>query len=87
MNEVLRDLTTVLMAIIGVAILALLVSKKSNTTGVINSSSSAFNSALGTAESPVTGYDPGPPIYSQSGFLGTSFQIPELGAGFLGGAG
>jgi hypothetical protein len=90
MNEVLRDLTTVLMAIIGVAILALLVSKKSNTTGVINSSSSAFNTALGTAEGPVTGYSPGAPIYAQNNGLGNllgDFAIPELGAGFTGATG
>lgn len=87
MNEVLKDLTTVLMAIIGVAILALLVSKKSNTSGVLNAGSSAFNTALATAEGPVTNYSPGPPIYSSSGGLGDLFHIPELGAGFLGGNG
>jgi hypothetical protein len=46
---------TIATAIIGVAILAVLVSQKSNTTGVIQAFGSAFSNALGVAESPVTG--------------------------------
>lgn len=46
---------TVLTAIIGVAIIAVLVSKNANTTQVISAGGSAFSSALGTALSPVTG--------------------------------
>jgi PRD1 phage membrane DNA delivery len=76
-SEVLRDITTVALAIVGVAVLAVLVSRRSNTTGVINASSSAYNTALATATGPVTGYDPGPPIYR-----GNSFSLPDLGAGF-----
>lgn len=78
MGEALKDLTTVLLAIVGVAILAVLVSKQSNTTGVVNSGSSAFNTGLATAEGPVTGYSPGAPIYASS-----SLGFGELGAGFL----
>jgi hypothetical protein len=77
-SEVLRDVTTVALAIVGVAVLAILVSRRSNTAGVINSSSSAYNSALATAVGPVTGYDPGPPIYRSGGFG----ALPDLGAGF-----
>jgi hypothetical protein len=54
-NNLVTSVVTVLMAIIGVAIIAVLVSKQANTTGVINAGSSAFSSALGTALSPVTG--------------------------------
>jgi PRD1 phage membrane DNA delivery len=76
-SEILRDVTTIALAIVGVAVLAVLVSKQSNTTGVINSSSSAFNTGLATAEGPVTGYSPGSPIYSSS--FG---EISELGSGY-----
>lgn len=85
MNSILKDLTSVLLAIIGVALFAVIVSKRSNTTGVINSSSSAFNTGLATAAGPVTGYSPGPPIYaSQSSSLLATFGlgVSELGAGF-----
>lgn len=46
---------TILMAIIGVAILAVLVSRQSNTTGVLSAFGTAFSGILGTAVSPVTG--------------------------------
>lgn len=48
-------LSVVATAIIGVAVLAVVVSKNSNTTSVITSTSSAFSGALSTALSPVTG--------------------------------
>jgi hypothetical protein len=81
-NEVMRDITTIGLAIVGVAVLAILVSRNANTSGVINASSSAYNSALATAEGPVTGYSPGPPIYAGSGFGLGNFQS-EFGAGHL----
>jgi hypothetical protein len=65
-----RELISVLMAIIGLAVLAVLVSRNANTTGVVNSASSAFNTALATAAGPVTGYSPGAPIYAASGGAG-----------------
>jgi len=46
---------TIATAIVGVAILAVLVSQKSNTTGVVQAFGSAFTNALGVAEAPVTG--------------------------------
>lgn len=78
-----KDLTTILLAIVGVAVLAVLVSKRSNTTGVFNSASSAFNSGLATAEGPVTGYSPGPPIYATSGLgLFGAGGLGDVGSGF-----
>lgn len=47
--------TTVLLAIVGLGILATLVSKNANTTGVIDSGGRAFTSALSAAEGPVIG--------------------------------
>ena len=49
MDKILSDGTSVLMAVVGVAILAVLVSKNNNTQGVISSASSGFASILGTA--------------------------------------
>ena len=54
-DQLISSVVTVLTAIIGVAIIAVLVSKNANTTGVISAGGSAFSSALGTALSPVTG--------------------------------
>ena len=46
---------TIALAIVGVAIIAVLVSQKSNTAGVVQSVASGFGNSLGVAESPVTG--------------------------------
>ena len=54
-EKVITSIVTVLVAIVGVAIIAVLVSKNSNTTGVISAGGSAFSSSLGTALSPITG--------------------------------
>lgn len=63
-DQFLTSLVTVATAIIGVAILAVLVSKNSNTSGVIQSASSGFSGALGTALGPIMG---------GSGIMGGSF--------------
>jgi membrane DNA delivery protein len=54
-DQLITSVVTVLMAIVGVAIIAVLVSKNANTTGVIGAGASGFSQALGTALSPVTG--------------------------------
>lgn len=50
-----EKLVTIAVAITGVAILALLVSKNANTAGVIGAAGKAFSQSLGVALSPVTG--------------------------------
>jgi hypothetical protein len=55
MNQLWSGVVAVLMAIIGVAILSVILSKNSNTTSVLSSAQQAFSGALGTALSPVTG--------------------------------
>jgi hypothetical protein len=55
MNQIWGGIVTVLTAIIGVAILATLVSKNANTSGVLTAGGNAFSGILGTALSPVTG--------------------------------
>lgn len=54
-ESLVSSVTSVLLAIVGVAIIAVLVSKNANTSGVISSGGSAFSQDLGTALSPITG--------------------------------
>lgn len=54
MDQLYTSLVTIATAIVGVAMLAVLVSRNSNTAGVINAGGNAFSGALGVAISPVT---------------------------------
>lgn len=54
-DSLITSVVTVLMAIIGVAIIAVLVSKNANTVGVIGGTSTAFNNGLLAALSPLNG--------------------------------
>jgi uncharacterized membrane protein (Fun14 family) len=55
MDGAMEKIVTIAVAIIGVATLAVLVSRNANTSGVIKSAGDAFSKALGTAISPVAG--------------------------------
>lgn len=55
MNGAGEKVVTIAVAIVGVATLALLVSRRANTAGVIKAAGGAFQGALATALSPVTG--------------------------------
>jgi len=55
MNTFVEALVTIAVAIVGLGVVATLVSKNAQTPQVIQSAGSAFSNALGTAESPVTG--------------------------------
>lgn len=55
MNEIFKDITGVAMAIVGVAILAVIVSKQNDTAGVLGAASSGFASVLGVAMGPAGG--------------------------------
>jgi hypothetical protein len=55
MGNTVGQITTVLTAIVGVAILAVLVSRRSQTPAVIKEFGNAFSGALNAATSPVTG--------------------------------
>lgn len=72
MDNFLTSIVTVLMAIIGVAIVAVLVSSKAQTGQVLTAGGQAFSGVLQTALSPVTG--------SSSGLGG---QIGNIGSGLL----
>jgi membrane DNA delivery protein len=71
MTEFWNSVVTIAIAIIGIAGLAVIVSKQSNTSGVLTAGGSAASSFLSTALSPVTG--------NQSNFGGFS----NTGASFL----
>jgi len=66
MSETMKDITAVLMAIVGVAIVAVLVSGRSNTTGVLGAAASGLSGILGTAMGASTG-----PTY-HAGYAGNS---------------
>lgn len=55
MNDFISPIVTIMVAIIGVAILSVLVSRNSNTAGVISAGAKGFSGMLGTAMSPVSG--------------------------------
>lgn len=55
MDRLTESVVTIAVAIIGLATLAVLVSRNANTAGVISSAGRAFTSSLGVAVSPVSG--------------------------------
>lgn len=54
-DNLIASVTSVLLAIVGVAIIAVLVSRNANTAGVLQAGGQAFSGSLATAISPVTG--------------------------------
>lgn len=64
MNEIIGAVVSIALAIVGVAVLAVIVSRNSNTVGVIDSASRGFSQSLSTALSPV--------LSSSSGFGGAA---------------
>lgn len=54
-REFIASIVTVLTAIVGLAIVATLVSKNADTATVIGTSGKAFSGIIGEAESPVSG--------------------------------
>lgn len=79
-NEVIEPLVTIAAGVIGVAILAVLVSRRSATPQVIGAAGSAFSNVLSAATAPVTGAA-SPPVNTggYGGFGGMSFG--QLGYG------
>ncbi len=85
-KEILEPIVTIAAGVIAVAILAVLVSQKAQTSTVIGAAGSAFSNVLSAAEGPVTGATAAP-VNSQSsglglgsgfGGLGNSLQLPSL---------
>lgn len=55
MSEVGSAITSIIMAVIGVAIIATLVSQRAQTANVLSAGGTAISKVLGSALSPVTG--------------------------------
>lgn len=75
MSSMSEALVTIATAITGVAILALLVSRNSNTAAVLQAGGSAFSNALDTAVSPVTGSSTSPNLSYPSAGVGSPSAI------------
>lgn len=78
MKDAFEPIVTIAVAIVGVAILAVLVSQKSNTAGVLAAAGSAFANSLSAATGPVTGSAAAPVnnIGGNGGFSLPSMIIP-----------
>jgi len=68
MNNLTETIITIAVAIIGLAMVAVLVSRNANTAGVIREGGGAFTNALRTAISPVAGGTGFNPSFSASPF-------------------
>lgn len=78
MNEITNAVVTIAVAIVGVALLATLVSRNANTAGVFQAGGAAFAQALSAATGPVTGNSPAMPFGGVQGFGGQGFALPGL---------
>ncbi len=58
MNQITEAVVTIAIAVIGLAIVAVLVSRNANTAGVLQAGASGLGNDIGTAISPVTGAAP-----------------------------
>lgn len=54
-NSIIESISTIALAVVGLAIVSVLVSKNANTAGVIQAGASGLANNLGVAESPVSG--------------------------------
>jgi len=83
LNNITEGIVTIFSLIIGVAILAILVSPKATTAQVIQATASGFGNSLAVAESPVTGSATNINLsYPSNGaFSGQGFGTPNFGSG------
>lgn len=79
-NRVFESIATIAAGVIGVAILAILVSKNAQTSNVLGAAGSAFSNVLSAAEAPVTGATAAPVNTQSSNILG-GLSLPSLNTG------
>jgi hypothetical protein len=85
-REMFEPVVTILAGIIGIAIIAVLVSQKSNTAGVFSAAGGAFANAVSAAVSPVTGASAAPNVNAgTSGSSGLGFNVGAGGSLLSGG--
>lgn len=68
MSNLTEMVVTIATAIVGLAIVAVLVSRNAQTPAVIQAAASGFNNALGVAEAPVTGAQYAPVLSYPNGY-------------------
>jgi len=78
-KELIDAVVSIATAIVGVAALAVLVSKNANTSSVIQSAASGFGNSLDVAISPVTGNTARPNLSYPSGGLGGFLDLTPSG--------
>jgi PRD1 phage membrane DNA delivery len=83
MNEALTLIGTTAAAVIGLAIVAVLVSKNAQTGSVISSAGTAFSSVIGAAVSPVSGSSTGSISNGGLGISNTDIANVTAGLGGL----
>jgi hypothetical protein len=66
MNNILEPLVTVAAGVLGLAIIAVLVSKNAQTSSVIGATGSAFSNVITAADQPITGSTTGPNVNGPS---------------------
>ena len=76
-----EGIVTIGTLIIGVAILAIIVSPMAITTGVIQASASGFGNDLAVAESPVTGSQTNINLSYPNGGGGQGYGLPQMVSG------
>lgn len=92
MHNISEPIVTVLVGLVGLAMVAVLVSNKANTSNVIGSIGGAFSNAVSAAVSPVTGNSAAPNVnagMSNNGFFvgagGNMFGgMPSIGLSLQG---
>jgi len=80
MKDLAEPIVTILTAVVGVAIIAVLVSQRANTAGVFSAAGSAFANVLSAATAPVTGNAATPSVQASGGLL-SGVSLPSLGGG------
>lgn len=69
-KELFDSILTIATAIVGLAVIAVLVSKNANTSGVLSAATSGFGYDIGAAVAPVTGQAPMAPFNGFTGGIG-----------------
>lgn len=72
MNQITEAIVTIALAVVGLAMLSVILSRRSNTTGVIQAGASGFGNVLGAATASVTGEDL-PISFAYPNSLGSTF--------------
>lgn len=68
MNSFVEGVATIALAVIGLAMVAVLISRNSNTAGVIRAGASGLANNIGVAISPITGASYSPDLSYGGGF-------------------